>query len=81
MTLTNPERAARCQLAIAGYSDDDAYTSLVDFLADAMHFCRAHGHCFRHVLETARMHFEAELAGDGITYDFNHEPPTERNRP
>ena len=39
MTVSNQERAIRCQQAMTAYSDDDAYTNLVDFLADAMHFC------------------------------------------
>ena len=46
MTLTNQERVARCQMAMADYSDDDTYTNLVDFLADAMHYCHANEHCF-----------------------------------
>ena len=37
MTRSNQQRADRCQKAITAYSDDDDFTSLVDFLADAMH--------------------------------------------
>ena len=80
MTLSNPERAARCEQAITGYSDDDTYTSLVDFLADAMHWCHVHEHSFRDVLNTAVMHFEAEMAGDDILDDFNRETTNERNK-
>ena len=54
MTLSNQERADRCQQAITAYSDDDTYTNLVDFLADAMHWCDLHGHSFRDALDTAR---------------------------
>jgi hypothetical protein len=81
MTLSNRERAARCEQAIDSYSDDDAYTNLVDFLADAMHFCHVHGHGFHDALDTARMHFEAELSGDDIIDDLNNQPTTERRMP
>ena len=79
MTLTNQERAVRCQQAITAYSDDDTYTNLVDFLADAIHWCHVNGHSFRDTLDTALMHFEAEMTGDDILDDFNHEVTNERN--
>ena len=69
MTLSNQKRAVRCQQAITAYSDDDTYTNLVEFLADAMHFCNAKGHNFRDVLDTAVMHFQAEVTGDDILDD------------
>jgi hypothetical protein len=81
MTLSNQERATRCEQAIAVYSDDDAYTNLVDFLADAMHFCHVNGHSFHDALDTARMHFDAELSGDDILDDLNRQPTTERRIP
>jgi hypothetical protein len=81
MTLSNLERADRCQQAVTTYSDDDTYTNLVDFLADAMHYCHLHGHSFRDALETALMHFDAEMTGDDILDDLNHNQPTERNDP
>jgi len=81
MTLSNHERADRCQEAINAYSDDDTYTNLVDFLADAMHFCHVQGHNFRHALDTAVMHFESEITGDDILDDFNRKPTNERNQP
>ena len=81
MTLSNQQRAARCEQAIAAYSGDDAYTNLVDFLADAMHFCHVNGHSFHDALDTARMHFDAELSGDDILDDLNHQPTTERRIP
>jgi hypothetical protein len=62
MTLTNRERADRCEKAIAAYSDDDTRTNLVDFLADAMHLCHLHGRSFDDALNTARTHFDAETA-------------------
>jgi hypothetical protein len=82
MTLTNQERAVRCQKAIAAYAGADAYTNLVDFLADAMHFCEQNGHSFDDALDTARMHFDAEMNGDDIEADFDHyETSNERNQP
>ena len=81
MTLTIHERAVRCQQAITAYSDDDTYTNLVDFLADAMHFCHVQGHSFHDALDTAVMHFEAEISGDDILDDLNHQQSTERNQP
>jgi hypothetical protein len=79
MTLSNQERADRCQEAITAYSDDDNYSNLVDFLADAMHFCHLQGHSFRDTLDTALVHFDAELNGDDILDDFNHQATNERN--
>jgi len=81
MTLTNQERAIRCQQAITAYSDDDTYTNLVDFLADAMHWCQVNGQSFRDALDTALMHFDAEMTGDDIIDDFNHPATNERTEP
>jgi hypothetical protein len=64
MTLTNHERAIRCQKAIAAYSDDDTYTNLVDFVADAIHWCSLNGHNFTDALETAVIHFDSERTDD-----------------
>ena len=80
MTLSNQERAIRCQRAITSYSDDDTCTNLVDFLADAMHYCHLQEHSFRDALDTAVMHFEAEISGDAIPDDLNHEVTNERNQ-
>jgi hypothetical protein len=80
MTLSNQQRATRCEQAIAAYSDDDDYTNLVDFLADAMHFCRVNGHSFHDALDTAAMHFDAELTGDDILADLNRQQPTDRSQ-
>jgi hypothetical protein len=76
MTLSNQERAIRCQQAIKAYSDDDTYTNLVDFLADAMHWCHLNGYSFHDALDTAVMHFDAEMAGDDIldALDFAQTP-------
>jgi hypothetical protein len=81
MTLNNQERAVRCQQAITAYSDDDPYTNLVDFLTDAFHWCHVNGHSFPDALDTAVMHFEAEMTGDDILDDFNCKPTNQRNQP
>ena len=81
MTLSNEERAVRCQQAITAYSDDDTYTNLVDFLADAMHWCHLQGHSFRDALDMAPIHFDAEMTGDDILNNLDHQPSNERNQP
>jgi len=80
MTLSNQERAIRCQQAITAYSDDDTYTNLVDFFADAFHWCHANGHSFPDALDMALTHFEAEVTGDDILDDFNRQVTNERNQ-
>lgn len=80
MTLTNDQRSARFENAIAAYSDDETLVSLVDFLADAMHWCKINGHTLRDLLDTAEMHFEAEVNGDDIPDDLNQQA-NERNQP
>jgi hypothetical protein len=81
MTLSNQERAIRCQQLLTAYSDDDVYTNLVDFLADAFHWCRVNGHSLADAFETALMHFEAEITGDDILDDLNSKPTNERHQP
>ena len=53
MTPSNQQRADRCQQAITAYSDDDDFTNLVDFLADAMHWCDSTGQDFHIALAQA----------------------------
>jgi hypothetical protein len=48
MTLTNQQRSDRCAKTLTAYSDDEPYTNLVDWLADA--------------LDSALMHFDAEIS-------------------
>jgi hypothetical protein len=55
------ETAERCRKALAAYSNDDNFTNLVDFLADAMHWCDASGEDFHHALCIAAKHYIAEL--------------------
>jgi hypothetical protein len=81
MTLSNQERAIRCQQAMSAYSDDDTYTNLVDFLADALHWCHADGRSFQDALDTALMHFEAEMTIDDVLNRPNPEPSNGRKQP
>jgi hypothetical protein len=70
--ISNAERAERARKALANYNDEyDLIANCVDFLADLQHY---HNHAcavanshptFEDVLETARQHFNAELAGEG----------------
>jgi hypothetical protein len=80
MTLSNHERAIRCQQAITAYSDDDPYTNFVDLLADALHWCHVNGHSFTDAFETAVIHYDAEMTEDDILNDFNHPSSNERNQ-
>jgi hypothetical protein len=61
MTESNQQRASRCQRAINAYSDEDDFTSLVDFLADAMHLCDSTGQNFHIALAQACRHYIYEL--------------------
>ena len=61
MTDSNQQRADRFQQAITAYSDVDDYINLVDFLADAMHFCDSTGQDFHIALAQACQHYIHEL--------------------
>jgi hypothetical protein len=61
MTRTNQTRADRCEKAITAYSYDDGFTNLVDFLADAMHWCDCAGEDFHFALAQACRHYIHEL--------------------
>ena len=65
---TIPQRVERCEAALRHYSDDDCFTSLIDLLADAMHWCDATGEDFHYALCVAGRHYLAEL---------NDQPTTE----
>jgi hypothetical protein len=63
----NRKRAARCLKAIRRYdTDSNSRTCLIDFLADAMHWCRLKGHDFHDVLDRASEHFAAEVFDENI---------------
>lgn len=61
MTEKNDLRADRCERAISVYSADDSSTNLVDFLADAMHWCDSTGQDFHLALAQACRHYIQEL--------------------
>ncbi len=62
---TSPaKRVERCDDAVSAYNDDLPESNLIDFLADAMHWCRAKGFDFNAKLELARAHFDAEAADE-----------------
>jgi hypothetical protein len=61
MIQSNQARADRCEQAITAYSDDDDFTNLVDFLADAMHYCDSTGQDFHIALAQACRHYIHEL--------------------
>ena len=58
------ERMERCGHALIGYSNDDSFVSLIDFLADAMHWCAANGEDFHYALCVAGKHYLAEINGE-----------------
>jgi hypothetical protein len=68
----NRERAQHCRDALIGYANDELFTNLVDFLADAMHFCDESGEDFHYALCMAGKHYLAE---------FNDEQTDERRLP
>lgn len=67
-----PQRVDRCDAALRRYSDDGVFTSLIDLLADAMHWSDATGEDFHYALCLAGKHYVAEL---------NDQPIDERKRP
>ena len=72
MSPSNQERAAQCNRALAAYSDYDSSTNLIDFLADAMHWCHVNGEDFHYALAVASRHHAIEL---------NNEITNERTKP
>lgn len=70
---TNEDRAERCRKALTGYTDEDLILCLIDFLADAMHFCDRYRHGnFHYALAVACKHYVNEL---------NEEQTEERRTP
>lgn len=60
LPLTIRDRVDRAGAAIEQYGEDIEESNLIDFLADAMHWCRVSGHCFDKLLTTAANHFKTE---------------------
>jgi hypothetical protein len=71
-TIDNRQRVERCDAVFRSYSADDAFTSLIDLLADAMHWCDATGEDFHYALCLAGKHYLAE---------FNDEQTDDRRMP
>ena len=75
----NRRRAARCQTAMRRYDGGGSpYTGLIDFLADAMHWCRLKGHDFHGLLDRASEHYAAEVF-DETTPDVTINPTRKEN--
>lgn len=64
MTPSIKKRTARCHKAITAYGDDLLESNLIDFLADAMHWCDTNGEDFHYLLCMAGKHYLAELNDD-----------------
>ena len=77
----NRDRAARCLKAIRRYNtDSNPRTCLIDFLADAMHWCRLKGHDFHGLIDLASQHYAAEVFDERIPDEIIN-PQRKENRP
>ncbi len=64
MTISSRYRIHRCEQALLNYqTDEDLDTTLVDLLADAMHWCQCRQSTFADALRIAEQHFTAEAQG------------------
>ena len=64
--IANAERVARCEAVLARYNDEhDTAANLIDFLADARHWCDRHGQSFSNLDRVAHDHYLAELEKEG----------------
>lgn len=52
-----PERIARGEKALGGYTDPDETANLTDLLSDLLHWCKRKGLSFEQALTTATTHF------------------------
>ena len=57
----NDLRADRCEKVLSAYSKDESFTNLIDFLADAMHWCDFTGQDFHIAFAQACRHYIHEL--------------------
>ena len=55
------QRVERCDAVLRRYSEDGECTSLIDLLADAIHWCDATANDFHYALALAGKHYLAEL--------------------
>ena len=61
MTIANQDPARRCARALEHYKTDDTLRGrLIDFLADARHWCDAHAESFAELDRLAFEHFCTE---------------------
>lgn len=62
MTSTNRYRAIRCGKALKRYdTDSELKGCLIDFLADARHWCDRHGENFAELDRKAHDHYTTEV--------------------
>ena len=65
MNTYDDNRAKRCAQAIRSYNDEwDEKSNLIDFLADARHWCDRKGLCFGDLDRMAHQHYLAELSDE-----------------
>jgi hypothetical protein len=53
-------RSRRCEQALKSQYADDLVTNLIDFLTDAMHWCKCNGTDFQQVFDIAERHYQSE---------------------
>ena len=64
MKTENDKRVKRCAQAIRSYNDEwDEKSNLIDFLADARHWCDRNHYCFGEIDRIAYGHYVAERNG------------------
>jgi hypothetical protein len=65
MKTENQKRAKRCAAAIRRYNaDPDEPTNLIDFLADARHWCDHNDESYAELDRQAYQHYLAELCDE-----------------
>jgi hypothetical protein len=62
MTFANKQYSKRFAGMLAVYGDYNSYTNLIFLLADALHWCYCNNHNLASALETALIHFGAEIS-------------------
>ena len=63
MTKHAQERTQRLLELLPHYPEDE-HTNVIDLLTDILHWCQSSEVTFEAVLETARLHFDAESRGE-----------------
>jgi hypothetical protein len=57
---TMREQSLRCEQALKSTYHNDLATNLIDFLADAMHWCKCNGTDFQQAFDIAESHYQSE---------------------